>query len=423
MSCDKGLGATVRQACGQACDHNTPVRDWFLVDRIDAKLLTPGSSYNVNLRGGPAPVDRHGRKAMVTGIRLVGNHKITLDATNDPVSGYNLLALWSNIYLEDVSGWQYLAALNGRDLWDDRYLRTTRTSSDILVDANGVGADDLPEAIDEDAGAGDIVRAVNLYWPLTRPGERGPGAILAAIPLAALIARGDTAFRFSVPTALPGAPAGVTLGGFLGLTEVWLEYAYLESPVVDRPFQIETYETVYQDGSLRHDDRTHEYAVIRHYDEDDGGMYVADYGGLTVQVNGQTVASAYTLDQFARRTLFKLANAGLTGMGAEDCAPAWMASGGGGYRLLSLVGPAPHSRDGMAAGRVSYNFATRAREKTRFLHRTIACQTVERATAIADATGCSPRAECMGLSPAGICEPSKDTALVITNRRTSAARL
>lgn len=403
MTCSQGLGA-VQQNCAPACDNMPPVRDWYLADKIAESVLVPGGTANVRLTGLQA-FDSLKRVAMVTGIRLVGSIGLNVaGAVPVQVDAYNMLAQWGSIFLEDAAGWQYLAGVDGRDLWDDRYMRTSVVA----------GFDPLPAGFADPLDPGDHEIRADLYFPLARPGVIGPAGILDSIPLAALQARGDSAFRFTSPAALAVPVADVTFQGFKGLTEIWLEIAYISDPVIDRPWQLETYETADTSGQLRHADRTHEYAAVRHFSSDNGGMYIDDYGGITFQVNGQTIVSAYTLAQWNQRTFYKLANQGGTGLLAQDSEPILFSNGAS--RIGLIVGPASHARAGMAAGRVQFNFAERVRSKTRFLHRTIACQTVNHVTKIASTVQCKASDQCIGLDNGGVCAPSSQTALIVTNR-------
>lgn len=388
MSCgtNQGLGAQLDRCGAAMCDRNNPVRNWVLADQIQSTRLGAGSEVTVNLRGVPL-TDQQGRHAHVVGIRFVGTYRFTVTAgTNSLYAGYQQLAAWSAIFLEDVSGWQYLAAMDGRDLADDRYLRSFRQS---LLDAP-------PDDIAANVGAGNQDVDVSLYWPITRQLATGVEAMQDAIPLVALVAKGDSAFRFKATGQLVGTPTNITAGGFQGTTEIWLEIVYLPDLYIDRPFQLETYLDTNLSGNANRDDRTTEYLCVRHYPEDNGGQYIDDYGASTFQVNGQTIASALTLTQWETRSFAMIAD----DPDFDDPDPEL--ANAGSHRFGLIVGPTPRTREGMASGVISYQWASRTRTSTRFLQRTIACQRAKRAVEIANAAGCSPTQNVLGVTPTGL---------------------
>ncbi len=359
-SCDSPVGGGPPN-CGGGCDNITPATKWLLVDQISVVRLGAGQNVNVNLRGAQ-PIDAFGRHAHIVGIRFVGKARYTLGATNDAYSGYQQLAVWARIFLERKS-WQYAASLDGRKLYNDRWIRSFSQSS----------LDNPPPDITVNQGAGDVDVDTTLYWPLTLPYARGIDALKGSIPLRSLQANGDSSFRFGAPKSLVGAPNGITPKGFVDDdVEVWLELAYPDGGVfLDRPWQLEDYEDVNRSGNLRRCERTTEYAAICHEPEDEGGQYITDYDGFTVQIAGQTEKSAYTLAQMRTDTLSVL---------DED--PRWVDSVpslvvNGAARILFLTGPIPRVVSGMASGDIGFKYAIRQRPQSHYLHRTIACHDMD----------------------------------------------
>jgi hypothetical protein len=354
--------------CGGGCANESPAAQWFLADRIAATRLVPGAQVTVNLRQ-VQPVDRFGRHAHVVGIRMNGVHRFTVTAgTNSAYSGYQQMAVWAAIVLEDVTGWQYLANVDGRLLIDDRWMR----SFSAQVQGSTLPIDDMPADIAANVGASNIDQNVQIYWPLTRAYARGHEAILDSVPLAMLQARGDSAFTFNAPASLVGAPTNIVPGGFQGLTEVWLKIVYLDKMFIDRPFQVETYVDNNLSGNLQRCDRTTEYANVIGYPEDNGGQFLNDFGAGTFQVAGETIASSLTLAQQQTRTFDIIAD----DPRYEDMNPSIRS--GGFLRNLFVVGPTPRKRESMAAGVVGYLWTSRTRTFTRFMHRSISCQVANR---------------------------------------------
>lgn len=355
--------STTLPNCMGGCGQAMPATNWVKAQTVAASLLTAGADTTIDLSG--VPNMRDGLHAHVVGIRLVGVHRFVSDGANIAYTGYQQLAVWARIFLE-VAGWQYLAASEGRILFNDRWLRSFSQST----------FDAPPPDIAANTPAGNIDQDVTMYWPLTRPYAGGGDALKDCIPLRNLQNQGASAFRFGAPSSLVGVapnapPAGLTPGGFQGLTEIWLELLYLPKVFADRPFQVERYEEPLLSGNLRRPDRTTEYAVIQPNPEDSGGMYINDFDGATFMVNGQTIASALTLAQTRTRTASTM---------DED--PRWVDPTpplvvGGFARMMFIVGPLPRRRAGMASGVIGFEFAQRTRNATPFLMRTIACHSTD----------------------------------------------
>lgn len=371
---ENGVGSGQLGPMGGACPDTSPAENWVLVDQVAQALLGPGAQYNVNLRGAPNK-DRFGRHAHVTGIKFAGTFRfIEAGGANPVYNGYQQLgSAYQNIVLQDCSGWHYIQGSDMRDLVDDRWLR----SFSQQIQAGAPPIDIFPIDIPVNSSAGNYDRDVTVFFPLTIPYSKGHEAMLGSIPLAMLQDAGDTAIGFTAGGALVGAPQGLTGGGFIGITEVWLRIQYLDKMFLDRPWQLETYTDANLANNAHHVDRTHEYVVVRPLPEDNGGQYINDYlGAQTFQVAGETVATGLTLAQWGFRTEQVIAE---DDPRYEDCFPTLRNPNADGSRRFGfIVGPVPRRRAAMAGGVVSYLFTARTRTSTRLLHRTVACQNIKR---------------------------------------------
>jgi len=348
-----GIG-TGSPLCGD-CSARGPAKNWIRADQISASRLTAGSQVNVDLRG-VLPRDAQGRFLHVVGIRLVGTYRYVTAGSNASFTGYQQLAAWQNIVLEDVSGWEYLSNVDARDLLDDRYLRTGVQSTFV---------DTVPATINANVGAQNNDVDVSIYFPLTRPYAKGADAMDGSIPLALIQARGDAAFRFTAAGSPAGAPTGITCGGFQGTTEVWLEVVALPTMVLAQPWQVRTYNDVNTQGNAQNCDRATDYLTVRPYPEDNGGQYCNDFGIATFQAAGNTIASGLTLAQQQERTIMALSD----DPRVTDSVPSILS---GGYSRFLFLVPPTRSRSAMVAGTISYQWTSRTRTSTRFLHRTVA---------------------------------------------------
>lgn len=383
---DNGVGYTI-PGCDGGCDSVPPARKWVLAQQLSSSMTAAGQPVQVDLSG-VQPTDRKGRIAHIVGIRLQGTWRIVAGATNAALSGYQLLTAFSNIFLQDKSGWEYCAGLDGRDWYDDRYAMS-----------NVVGVEDvLPTAIAVNAGAGNIDTNINLYWPLTQFRAKGHEALFGCIPLFAIQAQGPSAFRFTSPSNIVGAPAGLTPSGLVGTTEVWLELVYLDKPFLDRPFQLETYVEVKPQFNLNRCDRTMQYAYARNFPEESASapQYMSGYGGTTVQAAGDEVFSALTQDQWEEFTIYHIFDYPL----ATDASPSLFS--GGNMRLLAFI-PNQPTRPAMPAGEISVKFASRTATQVRILQRSIACQQDKRNVALLGA-----KTPVVGVDPSG--NPVKPTS-------------
>ncbi len=364
----EGIGA-LTSPCAKGCGVRAPIVRRILADRVSVtSRMAAGQQVNFRLDSVPNR-DSHQRIAHLIGFEIQGTLRLaTTDTTNDAVPAYSCMAKLGNIFLEDVSGHQSLAAVDGRNLIDDRYFRNL--SAGLL----GVGCAGL---------AADVGAAQNndLDWRLFFPFTPMQGGLRGAIPLKAVKDRGESAFRATV-ASLPDTYTNVTDSGFTGTVNVFAIVAYLPAMLADSGWQLESYTEDDTSGRLRHADRMHEYIVIRPY-ESDSNIDLTGYAGVTVQAGNDTIVSAYTSNNMSERDLLVLysdLDSDLPSAGIND-------NSNGAVQLI----PRAKSRKAMAAGPVTYNYATRADSTTRYLHRTVLCQNAHRMTELGRSVmGCSP---------------------------------
>lgn len=393
-----GIGWTA-PLCSGGCMPRPPSQMWLRTDQIAVTRLAAGSQVNVNLDTIPAR-DAQGRYAHVAGIRMFGTYRFVLaDASTSAYSGYQQLTAFQNIILEDASGWQYWAGLDGRQIYDDAWIRRRRTP----VATGALAAD-----IAANAGAGNVDHVIFLDAPLSHdPWAKGAKALMGAVPLALLQARGASALTFVVSGAsLIGAPTDVSGGGFVtNSLEVWLNIIYADKMYLTRPWQLETYLLTDLNGNLNRNDRDTDYAMIYALPEDNGGQYLNDYGATTIAVAGTTVASAYTMAA-SGEMWFRAYAMFLDDPGWQDTSPS--VNSNGSLRIMPLV-YREKDQMGLASGVISYQYASRTRTSSRYLHRTIACQTAQRFTMTCGSNGQMVGVDANGQTGA----PSKDKDAII----------
>ncbi len=398
-------GISISEACGGGCPPRPPMKQRFLVDRITiASRASAGDDVVVRLGGGNVPlVNAAGQHAHVTDIIVDGTRRFTLvDASTGAVSRRLMLrAGFENIFLEDVSGHQYMAGLHGGNIWDHHYARYGAVDP-LMVS--------FVEPIAANAGAGDVDSRLFLHIQLAHQDKRGGGTIpfQGAVPLALFKAR-ENAFRFRVPTAIPTAPTDVTLGAYQGtFLKAWIEVVYLDKVWNAPPFNVESYTEDETSGSLRHGDRAHEFAALRFDEEDTAGQPIDDYTGAnSATVGGATVLDGLSLDEWEDRdTQAILSDPCLatlqTTTNLFDNFPFLT---GGVPEILFIVPPQRHP-DAWPAGRIGYNFTARTQHDTnRILHRTVLCHDVRREVMLAALTGCDPaQVRSIGIAANGMTE-------------------
>ena len=422
-ACAPGAGLAGALANGaQGCIPDPGAREWFLVDRIDASRIALGQQVNVKLGNAPQR-DPLGRFAHVRGIYFSAKGAFTVGgATNDVVLAQTMRGLYQSMHLEDVTGHPYFDALDGRDLADDAFFRHWSEQQWPLFYAPGGGdgfpleiysppASNAQADIATDAGAATYIRDVSLYVPLVSNAD-GASPLEGLIPLAAIQVQGDSALRFTVAQSIPGAPAGVTWAGFRNPSpdlqanagmEVWLDIVWLDSVVVDAPWQVESYVLNEQSGVLRHPDRITEYCAIRFHEEDaptgadtSGYQAVENLDIFTLTCAGFTRISGYTLDQMVRRMMMfarTIPDSFLSEGNPTRGLPLVVknpAANNFTYSVHALLLIAQRQRATATSGRIQYNYGTDPLSFVRYLHRTVLCQTASRVEAITKATNCNP---------------------------------
>ena len=408
MGAESGISTAIAEGCGGGCPEQPPMRYRFLVDRISvANRMTAGDEVVVDIKGNVPLRDPLGRHAHVVGIEIQGQRRFSVtNAVSGAVSRRLMLrAGFENLFLEDASGHQYMAALHGGNVWDHHWIRYG--VPDPLMS--------LVDDIQANIGVADYDRLVALKLQLAHSDKRGGGVIpfQGAIPLALLAAR-ETALRWRVPTAIPTAPAAVTLGAWQGtFVNVWIEVIYLEQVVNAPAWNVEQYTKDDLSGSLRHADRMTEFAVLRFDEEDTAAQDIDDYTGANSVTNaGMTLMDGLSLAELEERDTLALISdpiaAGENNVaGFQDGLPYLV----GGVPQVAFLVPPVRNPEAWPAGRVGYNFTARTQHTTnRFLHRTVLCHDPRREAMLAGLTGCNPsRVVPQGLCANGLVDPGGPT--------------
>lgn len=391
MTCTTASVGSLTSPCRQGCGNNAPIVRKVIADRIPvASRAQIGQTVNVKMDGVPSR-DASGRIAHVVGFDLRGTHHVSVPSGSSLTlveRSYAAAARIANIFLEDATGHMPLAGLpDGRALINDVYARHYRVP---------MGPGVVPEPVGVDAGTLDDPSGTEfaIYFPFTPLDQ---ATLRGAIPLSALKARGEGAFRFDIQS-LTGAAVD---NGMSGTLTVRLHLVYLSSLYADSGWQLEHYTQDDTSGALRHSDRRHEYIALRRYPNPFAipDSFAEDgYQGITVQTGSDVVVAAHSSDEM-------LARADSLRMSALDARPgeqaAWFDPNGnlGGplfYQpdpdaFVPLIGRA-RTRRAMAAGPVTYNYAARSASNTGYLHRTVLCQSERRISEITRAQfgcGCS----------------------------------
>ncbi len=423
MGCGtQNLGSAMR-SCG-ACPALPPTRRWKMVDRIGAARVALGTEVMVNLGGVPAQ-DSAGRFAHVRGIYFSANLRATTAGANVAYSAYSLRAMFSAMFLQDVSGHKFWSALDGRTILDDQFFRhnkqtnwpalKTGVQAGLPVSPGQAGSPtvSVDAGIPVNVGVATENYPISLYAPLAtnNTGAIWVNPLQGLIPISALQREGADALKFTVAAALPGTSTGITLVGLYNLAgvaglDVWLDLVYLPALVVDAPWQLETYTLTETSGVLKHPDRITEYAVIRHFPNDVNGSnsvgqaQAQDVDGITLTAAGFTEVGGITqADARLRGMLFYSSDpdSAVSRMNAAQDLPMLTAAGA----ALAIVLYPYRSRETAASGPISFEYATREGNWTRYLHRTVKCQNEQRARAIAKAGKCDPCSACYSTNVKG----------------------
>lgn len=353
-SCVDGLGwPDDGGAIGQ---FHSPVRRQWLVDRLDASTLgTPGKVINVPLDGVPLH-NEHGWHAHVAAVKVVVVPQFDVVAASLPaaIPGYTLLSLISNIFLEDCTNWQFIAGLDGRSVRDDVVMRNYRLLTPDPAD--------IP-----DSNATNLQIQTELYMPFTRHDDYGPTR-RGLVPVAAFVGKGRQAFRFTCASELAGGnPVGLTYDGFQGDIQIWLDLIFLPTLSYTR-WQLEHYTIQEQSGKLRHCDRWHEYAALRYFPEDTGGVDLDDFAGVTVQANGSILVNTINSsdDEIIRQNEMWL--------DADPDSDVSLFLNAGNTEATFAIFTGQHRRAIPASpyGPITFNYSQRAdHDEGRYLHRTV----------------------------------------------------
>lgn len=408
------LGAAMRAAA--ACKAKPLSRNWVQADHVDSTRCRKGSACQIDLSGVPNR-DSRGRIAHVRGILIAALAGVTLGATNDAVSAYQLRSLFGSLELTDSTGWKFFDTLDGRTILDDVFFRT---GSQLQYPVLRYGAQGpiIPVAsgdngIGEDEGAGATVVPCSLYMPLHNPRSSNPSDGL--VPLAMLQELG--ALRFTTQAQIAGAPAGVTFDGwkFIDGTnddgfDVWLDVVYLDGAIVDAPWQLSEYLITVQDAKLPFADRETEYLWTRYFPEDtfnanppiagNGQSLAQSMEGLTLEVAGFPVFAGFrNVDASLRQQFFQgtdIDSAAADNNATRDLPIMTTAK----VPLAMLLLPWRPRGHG-ASGAVRFKMQSRTPTATRLVHRTVTCHEASRAEAIAKALALRPGCACLGTNARG----------------------
>lgn len=417
MACAPGDGLAGALANGmKGCVPDPGAREWVLADQITSERIARGLQVNVKLGGVPNR-DSLGRYAHVRGIYISTKAAMVVaDGTSSQVSAYQIRGLYQSMHLEDVTGWAYFDALDGRDLCDDAWMRHWSDQQWPYLHSGVEGGPLQPDetavyGIAANIGAGTYIVESSLYIPLVSNAD-GANPLEGIIPLAAIQTPGDSAFRFTVGAAasIPGNPTDVSFGGFRdpnpgleanGGGEVWLDLVYLDHPVVDAPWNVNSYVIAEQAGVLQHPERITEYAAIRYHNDDNpqgaavaGQRAVESLDTFTLTIAGFTKCAGLTRDQMVRRQTFyarTIPDSAISENNAtRDLPLVTRTAGANTYQMFGLLLIAQRQRGTAAAGRINFKYATDPCAFVRYLHRTVACSSDDRVNRIMAATKCTP---------------------------------
>lgn len=398
QGCEKACGHGQASGLGQvfSCGRNA-ARFKVLVDTIPQAQLVNNRQHTPDITLAQTR-DAAGRHGLVEAVTLTFTKEYTLGAASAAVLGRELLQTIGNLFLEDVSGWQYFAGVDFRNIRDDFWMRMKRL----------YGPD--PDALPANGNA-TVSRDFRITIPLTRFDYLGPN-LRGAIPLSALVARGSNAFRFRSIIGLASAPAQVTDDGFTSDMDVYLHMVYPGDPCMsddEHPlfippaWQVEDYEEVKTSGSLRHCERCTEYAAIRHQEEDGDGLSLAAYSNMNVQQHGLPTSQGLTLAQMTERTLMdvgSMMNGGFAeGFVNSNLDTSFALPALAGNLEVFMMADQQKAPKGEACGTISYKFdRTAAQPQTRYLQRTNHGHTQRRATMLREAACMPPNSKVVAIA-------------------------
>jgi len=410
--CVPSIAAALR-AC-MPCPAAPPTRHWILADRVSESRAQPGYTIDVRINGVPAR-DSLGRIAHVRGIFIFANGIFDATPSSGPVSAYQLRSLIQAIFLEDVTGHAFWAAIDARNLLDDVFFRHwssldfpylaagTQTGANAPIDATQTADYGLPLFPN---GATGYSAPIGFYHPLVTLGP-GMNPLAGLIPLAALQRRsGQGSLRFKLGTVIAGAPAGITFTGVengegnAGL-DVWLDVVYLPALAVGPAWNLDSYTLPDSSGILQRPEDATEHVQIRYFPEDvpggtlNGQEACNNLDNLTLRIAGFTEMDGLSIFDARTRSLMFAASerdSALIRANAKNDLPLYNPAPGGPPNLTALV-LVPYRQAGMgeAAGDLNYKWSTMGGNSfVRYLHRTVGCNEKERVNAMAEAVECDP---------------------------------
>lgn len=379
-----GLGQPVLSV---ACGRNT-ARQKILVDTIPQAELVNNRRHTPDLSLAELR-DPLGRHALVEAITLVFTKEYVEAAASDAVTGRELLQCIANVFVEDVSGWQYLTGIDGRQIRDLPWLRSKRLRR---VD---------PDALPLNGNQTETI-TFTLTIPFNRRNTIGGPSVRGAIPLSAIIARGRSAFRFQTVNNIATAPVGVTDNGFNSDMDVWLHLYYPGDPclapdqqplMIPPMWMVEEFTETKTSGSLRHCERSTDFGAIRYQEEDLAGLSLAAYSAMNVQQDGYQSANGLTNAQMLAQTFMEVSDVFIEDEQLVDANGnevfALPVQAGANLQVYYFADMQKHGPE-HAGGVISYKFTRGAGQSlTRFLQQTVQGQTQRRTTMLRRAA-CMP---------------------------------
>jgi len=408
-SASPNLGSALSQCpVGPSCPAAPMPRDWKLIDRIDPSRGATPNGQVITTWNNTSPMDDVGRYRHIRSILLSGIARFTVSPQgNDPVTAYQLRSLIYDINFSDAGRHFYYAKLDGRTIIDDAWLQDWKLpyplEGDIPANLGNVGTFDA---------------RIDLEFELV---SRAPGAsptegliLLSAIQQT----DGSQGFSFNLRDAIrgnPAAPAGLTLlefrrgDGKLGL-DLFADWVALDNPVIDAPWSVREYTKVEIASSLQRPEEKTISAAIRFFPEDAPGnlgqQFAAGYDEITFEIAGMKFGQVKAQDQITReRQLARSAPMSAASLGLANLA---MPMEPGVTRPMLLIVPS-RPRESAPAGPVIYDFGTTPTTGIGFrvIHRTVKCDTTDRAERILSTTKCGP-SSCIqpGATSVGINDPT-----------------
>lgn len=385
------------------------VRRWVKGDQIDSSRASLGSTVDVNFGSLSAKVG--GRFAHLRGIYFDCKARITTVDDNVAIPAYNLRSIFAALQLKDSAGHMYWpGTLDGTDILDDAFFRnwatqdfpylhtgteaglpTTHPISPTIVKDYGVGADTQVGTADYPCG---------LYAPLATL-ARNVSPLQGLIPISTLqVQDGGGALSFVIGP-IKGDTTGATLvnlirpDGQVGV-DVWFDVVYMDDVIIDAPWQLRSYTRGETSSQLDDSNRITEYAVVRFkpWDSPAGGQFSGqlaanNIGTTTITVAESIEVAAYTLTQMKTRQMLMYGSEPLGAMvraNAKQDLPLFAPD----EAALAIILLPYRPRESAPSGPITYDFSGGSGANIRFLHRTVSCQTRERAEIILNSAKCRP---------------------------------